>query len=144
MYWRCDICDKVMYEEFRNNHFQSRFHKRLGNSIIRKNIITNPKPNKTDDTISKFLRSHYNKYGKFQVILSLKLLIPSNKIKNIRRQHPCHRSQQCINNPSFFSNIKITEEQLYSKILGLRKTFVSRFENMRFEYYLTKAKSMLE
>ena len=23
MYWRCDICDKVIYEEFRNNHLQS-------------------------------------------------------------------------------------------------------------------------
>ena len=74
----------------------------------------------------------------------MKLLILSNQIKNIRRQHPCHHNQQCINNSSFFSNIKITKEKLYSKILDLRITFVNRFENMRFEYYLTKQKSMLQ
>ena len=79
MHWRCDICDKVMYEEFRNNHLQSGFHQRLANSIIRKYIITNPKPNKID-TIIKYLRSHYKKYEKFQVILSVKLLIPSNQV----------------------------------------------------------------
>ena len=44
MYWRCDICDKVLYEDFRNNHLQSGFHKRLANSIIKKYIIINPKP----------------------------------------------------------------------------------------------------
>ena len=36
MHWRCDICDKVMYEKFENNHLQSGFHKRLAKSIIRK------------------------------------------------------------------------------------------------------------
>ena len=56
MYWRCDICGKVKYEEFRNNPFHSRLHKRLANSIIRKYIITNPKPNKSDDTICRYLR----------------------------------------------------------------------------------------
>ena len=51
MYWSCDICDKVIYEDFRNNHLKSGFHKRSANSINRKNVITNPKPNKIDDTI---------------------------------------------------------------------------------------------
>ena len=37
MHWCCDICDKNIYEIFRNNHFQSRFHKRLANSNIKKN-----------------------------------------------------------------------------------------------------------
>ena len=74
MYWRCDICDKVTYEEFRSNHLQSGFHKGLANSIIRKYIITIPKPNKTDDAIRKYLRSHYGKCEKFQVILSVKLV----------------------------------------------------------------------
>ena len=127
MNWRSDICDKVMYEEFRNNHLQFGFHKRLANSIIRKYIITNPKPNKNDDTIRKFLRSHYKKYAKFQVILSVKLLMQSKQIKNNRRQHPCHRDQQCINNPSFFSKIKIIKEQLCSKNLKIRITYVNRF-----------------
>ena len=59
MHWRCDISDKAMYEEFRKNHLQSGFHKGLANSISRKYIINNPKPNKIDDTIRKNLRSHY-------------------------------------------------------------------------------------
>ena len=59
MHWCCDISDKDMYESFRNNHLQSGFHKRLANSIIRKCIITYPKPNKIDDTVRKYLRSHY-------------------------------------------------------------------------------------
>ena len=45
MYLNCEICDKVMYEIFRNNHLQSGFHKRLANSIIRKCIFIYPKPN---------------------------------------------------------------------------------------------------
>ena len=68
MNWRCDICDKVFYDEFRNNHLQSGFHEGLANSIIRKNNITNPKPVKNDDTIRNSLRSHYKKDEKFQVI----------------------------------------------------------------------------
>ena len=51
-----------MYEEFRNNNFQSGFHKRLANSIIRNYIIANPKPKRIDDTIRKYLGSHYKKY----------------------------------------------------------------------------------
>ena len=61
MHWGCDICDKVMSEEFRDNHLQCGFHKRLANSSIKKYIITNPKPNKIDDTIRKYSRSHYKK-----------------------------------------------------------------------------------
>ena len=42
MYWSCDSCDKVIYEEFRTNHLRSGYHKRLANSIIRKYIIVKP------------------------------------------------------------------------------------------------------
>ena len=45
---------------------------------------------------------------------------------------------------SSFSKIKIIKKQIFSQILGLGITFVSRFENIRFENYLTKPKSMLE
>ena len=133
-----------MFEIFRNNQLQSGFHKRLANSINRKYIITYPKLNKIDDIIRKGLRSHYKKYEKFRAILSAKLLRPMNEIKNIRRQHPCHRDKQCINNAVFFSKIKIITEQRYFRILELRITFVRRFENIRFDHYLTKLKSMLE
>ena len=102
MHWCCDICDKVVYEIFTNNHLQSRSHKRLVISIIRKYIITYPKPNKIDDTIKKYLRSHCKKYEKFQALLSTMLLMPSNQTKNIRRQHPCHRDRQCIESSFFF------------------------------------------
>ena len=64
MNWRCYICEKVMNEEFRTIHLQSGFHKLLANSIIRKNIITNPKPNKIEVTIRKYIRSHYKKIMK--------------------------------------------------------------------------------
>ena len=144
MYWHCDIFDKVMYEEFRKNHLQSGFHKRLVTSIIRKYIFSNPKTNKDDNINRKHLISHYRNYEKNLVILSMKLLILPNQYKNIRRQHPCHRNQQCINNASFFSQINIFKEQLFSQTLELRLSFVSRFENITFDHYITKTKSMLE
>ena len=71
MYWSCDICDKVIYEEFRDNHLQSRYHKRLANSIIRKFIIS--EPNGVGKTISKYLRLHYRKYEKLFAIIVVKL-----------------------------------------------------------------------
>ena len=127
-----------------HNHLESGFHKRLANSIIRKYFVTNPKPNKIDDTIRKCLRSLYKKYEQFQVKLSVRLLIPSNQNKIIRRQHPCHRDQQCINNAFFFSKTKTIREQPFSQILELRITFVCRFEKIRFKYNLTTPKSTLE
>ena len=33
IHWRCDGCDKVIYEKLRNNNLQSGFHKRLANTI---------------------------------------------------------------------------------------------------------------
>ena len=39
MYWCCDVCDIVLYEENRNNHLESRFHKRLAYSFIKKYIF---------------------------------------------------------------------------------------------------------
>ena len=41
MHWRCEICNKIMYENSRNNHLQSGFHKRLATSIFRKYNISN-------------------------------------------------------------------------------------------------------
>ena len=73
----------------------------------------------------------------------MKLLLPSNQIKNISRQYPCHCNQECIN-IAFISKIKLIKEELYSQILELRITFVSRFENITFDQILTKPKSMLE
>ena len=70
--------------------------------------------------------------------------MPSNQIKNFTRQHPCHHDKRCINIASFFSKTKISKEQLHSRILELRITFVGGFENIRFGHYFTKQKSMLE
>ena len=144
MCWPCHICDKDIYEEFRSNHLQSGFHKRLSKSIIRKYIITNPEPNTIDDIIRNYLRLHYKIYEKFQAILSVKLLVTSNQIKIIRRQFTCCRGQGCLYNPSFSSKNKIFKEHFYSQILEFRITFVSRFENITFDRYITKPKSMLE
>ena len=78
MFCCCVICDELIYEELRNNHLRSGYHKHLSDPIIRRYIITNPEPNKIDDTIRKKLRLHYRKYEKFLVIFSVKLLLPSN------------------------------------------------------------------
>ena len=75
----------------------------------------------------------------------MKLLLPSNQNKYFRGQQKCPRIG-CVldSSSSFFSNTKVIKEQLYSHILELTITFVSRFENMTFDHYLTKPKSMLE
>ena len=73
----------------------------------------------------------------------MKFLLLSNQIKNVRRQSSCHPNQGCIYN-TFISNIKISKKQLCSQISELRITFVSRFENITFDNYLTEPKPMLE
>ena len=80
MHWRCDICDKVMYEDIRSNLLQSGFHKRLASSIVGKYFITNLKSIKIDDTFRNYLISHFKNYENFQVTLPVKLLMPSKQI----------------------------------------------------------------
>ena len=144
MFWRCDSCDKNINDVFRDNHLQSQYHKRLANLIIRKQIFTNPKPNKIDYLIRKYFILHYRKYEKFLPILSVKLILPSNQIKYIRRRQKCSFNDLAVKNSSFFSKNKINNEQLYSQILELRITFFSRFDNITLDHYITKSKSMLE
>ena len=82
MYWHCEICDNIMNVELKNKHLESNFHSSLVNSII-----PNPNSNKIDDIIRIYFLIHNKNYHKFQVVLSLKLLRPSNQIKHIRIQH---------------------------------------------------------
>ena len=71
----------------------------------------------------------------------VKFLTTSNQIKYNRKDFSCHSNGQCIY-ARHFSLAKL--RQHYTQILELRKTFFKRFENMTFDHYLTKAKSMLE
>ena len=74
----------------------------------------------------------------------MKLLIPLIQVKKIRRQFTCYRGEGCLYNSSFLSKNKIYKEQLYSQILELRKTSVSRFKNITFDRSITKPISRLE
>ena len=100
MYCSCDICDKFLYEEFRNNHLQPGYRKRLANSIIRKYFII--KPDKFVEIIANYSRSHNGKYENFFAIILVKLLTPSDQNKNIGSHFTCHPSQQCISEAYFF------------------------------------------
>ena len=102
MHWRCGVCDHVINEELKNIHLQSRFHKRLSTSNIRKYIISNPEPNKYDDIIRQYLILHDKKSDKFEDILSVELKIQSNQGKNVRRQYPCPSNQERIIITIFF------------------------------------------
>ena len=134
MKFHCEICDKVMNEEFRNNHLESKYHISLVNSIIRRYIIANPTPNKIDDIINKYLEIHFEKHEKIKIILFLKLLTPSNQIKYIKIQRSIYHYKKCLPNACFFSKNIVFQKQLYSQILELRITFVSLSKNATFKY----------
>ena len=144
MYWCCDVCDKVIYENFANNHLRSGYHKHLPDSIIRRYIITNPEPNKIDDTIRKSLRLHYRKNEKFLVILSTKYYCYRIKLKILEDNTHVIVLKGVLILHFSLKKIRIIKEQLYSQILELRITFVSRFENITFDHFFTKTKSVLE
>ena len=80
MYWYCEVRDNITNEEMKINHLESKFHNSFVNSIIRKYIISNPPPDKIEDTIRKYLRNPHDNYNKFRTVLLLKLLMPSNQI----------------------------------------------------------------
>ena len=69
--------------------------------------------------------------------------MPSTKIKYIRIHFSSGVYKLCLPD-AIFSKIKIIKEQLFSEILELGITFVSRFKSIPFDHYLTKPKSMLE
>ena len=70
--------------------------------------------------------------------------MPSNKIRNFRFQCSIRFYKLCVTQAFFVSKTKIIKEQLFSQILELGITLVSRFENITFDHYLTKPESMLE
>ena len=100
MYWHCNICDKIFYEEFRTNHHQSGYHKRLASLIIRKYIIA--KPNGFVESIAEYLRSHYRKYEKIFATIVVNLLTSSNHTINIRKHFMCYPGQQRVYDARFF------------------------------------------
>ena len=108
----------------------SKFHNALVNSNISKYIISNLNSNKIADIIRKYFLIHFKKYNKYKKLLLLKLLMPSNQIKNIRIQRSSSHYMFSIINKHFFSHMKIITEQLYSKVLELGITFVSTSKNM--------------
>ena len=144
MYWHCETCDNIMIAELKNKHLKSKFHNSFVNSIIRRYIITNPLPNKIYDIIRKHLRIHYEKYNKFQVVLLLKFLMPSNQNKYIRIHRSSRHYRLRLPNAFFFSKMKNIKEQFHSQILEVRISFASLSKNMPFVFYLTQPKSMLE
>ena len=42
-------------------------------------IISYPNPRETEDAIRRYITIHYKKYNKNQVVLLLKLILPSNR-----------------------------------------------------------------
>ena len=66
LYWHCEICDKIMNENFTKNHLESKFHSSLVNSNVKRYIIPNPTPNKIDDIIRKYLIIQYKKMTNFK------------------------------------------------------------------------------
>ena len=130
-----------MNTEIKNKHLKSKSHKPSLNSTVRKYITPNPLPGKIEDTIRKYSKIHFDEYNKFRIVLLLKLLLRSNQIKYITIQRSSYCYKSGLPNAFFLSKIKIIKEQLYSQTLELRITFVSRFEIIRLEFYLTKPKS---
>ena len=101
------------------NHLETKFQTSFVNSSFRKNNISNPLPDKIEDTIRKYLRIHYDKNIKFRIVLLLKFLKPSNQIKYNRIQRSSRCYKLCVPNAIFFSKIKIIKEQLFSQLLEL-------------------------
>ena len=118
MYWHCENCDKKVNEEFRKKYVESTFHSSLVNSIIRRYNKPNTTTNKIDVLIKKYLKIHFEKFNKFQVILLLKILMPSNQIKYIGIQRSSYRYRLRLPNAFFFSKLKIIKEQLILNYLN--------------------------
>ena len=89
MYWHCEICDNMMIAKIDISSLNSR--NSFVNSIIRRLIIPTPLPNKNDDVIRKYLIIYNKNHQKFQIVLLLKILTPSNQIKCIRIQSSSYR-----------------------------------------------------
>ena len=51
-----------MIAELENGHTKSKFHTFFVNSIIRRYTIPSPLPDKIDDTVRKYLISHYENF----------------------------------------------------------------------------------
>ena len=115
MYWHCELRDNTMNTEIKKK-LKSKFHISFPNSFIRKYNISNPLPDKIEDTIRKYFRIHSGKSNKFRIVLLLKLLMPSNQLKYIRIQRSSCCYKLCLPNEFFLSKTKIIKEQLYSQI----------------------------
>ena len=119
-----------MISELKNKHLESTFQNSFLNSFMRRYIIPNPNSNKIDDIIRKYLKIHWEKYKKLQVVLLLQILLPSNQIKYFRIQRSSYRYRLCLPDACFFSRMKTIKENFYSQIIEIRNTFSSPSKNM--------------
>ena len=117
--WYCEVCDNIMIAKLKSKHLKSKFHNSLVNSNLKNYIIPNPDYSKSADIIKKYFSVQYKRNNKFKIILLIKVLMPSNRIKYIRIQHSSSHYMFGIFNKHFFSNLKIIKEQLYSQVLEL-------------------------
>ena len=138
----CHLCDRRIAIEFYNNHLMSLSPNYFTNSIIRRFIIRNPNPNKNDILLRKFIINHSKQIIIIHSILNLKLLMPSNRIKNIK--NPCYGISHIdrINEQRFFS--KIIEKGDNPQLLKLSITFFSSFETIKYEHQLKQPMQSIE
>ena len=125
MYWHCEFFDNMMIAELKNKHLKSKFHNSFVNSFIRRYIIPGPLSNKIDDIIRKHLRIHNENHNKFQVVLLLNLLTPSNQLDYITIQRSSRRYRICLPNTFLFAKIRNIKEQIYSQILEVKVSIAS-------------------
>ena len=78
------LCDKTMQTVSKYKHLQSEFRSSIVNPFIWRYIIPSPNFMKIGDTTRKDTDIHDKKYEEYEIIILLKLLMPSNQVKLIR------------------------------------------------------------
>ena len=120
-------------------HVKSMNHTWYEESIIRRYNFSNPDFDEIDRILRKFVKIHYKKYEKFEIICSFKLLTTRKRVRFI---NIASNSDIVLKKPMLF---EIDKKRLYfPRIIEKRISFISSIRNITHKCYLKQSKPMCE
>ena len=140
----CDTCDRTIKLRYKKKHLNTNLHRKYSNCIINRTYIKNPEFFQIENILKKHMSDYLKRFEFFIIICEWKLVFEQTTISVKSDRY----SIQIPWGLRSFLLEKITNfERMgykFSKISDMKISFITLLNNMTYEHYLQRPKSMLE